>query len=137
MSYEFGKRSLKNLIGVHPELGFAAMEAIKISKQDFGVFEGVRTMQRQKELVWTGTSHTLDGYHLYGLAVDLVAWTGKKYSWNGKYYQAIHKSMMEVIKAHGLHIQNGFDMWGWDHPHWQMTGYKKLYDIRKIRGFKK
>ena len=130
--YKLGKRSQKNLIGVHPELAFCVYEAIKISKQDFGVFEGVRTIERQRELFNQGTTHTLNSYHLYGLAADLVAWTGKKYSWSDKLYPEIHKAMQSVINTHGLHIQNGFDMWHWDKPHWQMSGYRKKYDIRKI-----
>ena len=130
--YKLSNKSYKKLIGVHPELGFAITEAIKITDQDFSVFEGVRTMARQKQLVKKGKSKTFKSYHLYGLAADLVAYTPRGLSWDAKYYKEIHRAMTEVIGAHGLHIDNGFDLWGWDMPHWQMTGYRKKYDIRKI-----
>jgi hypothetical protein len=130
--YKLGKKSLKNLVGVHPILGFAVQEAIKITKQDFTVLEGVRTVERQAQLVKDGASKTLDSYHLYGLAVDLVAIVDGKPSWSEKLYPEIARAMKEVIKKHGLPIEWGFDKWKWDMPHWQMTGYKKEYDIRTI-----
>ena len=131
--YKLGKRSLKNLVGIHPELAFAVTEAIKITKQDFSVVEGVRSMQRQKQLVAQGSSKTYKSYHLNGLAVDLVPYVDGKLSWEDKYFPAIHEAMTSVIKKYGLNIDNGFDLWGWDKPHWQMTGKKKEYDIRKIK----
>ena len=130
--YKLGNKSLKNLVGVHPILGFAVVEAIKVTKQDFTVLEGLRTPERQKELVAKGSSKTMDSYHLYGLAVDLVAWVDGKPSWDEKYYKDIAVAMKEVIQKYKLPIEWGFDKWGWDMPHWQMTGYKKEYDVRKI-----
>jgi len=130
--YKLGNKSLKNLVGVHPILGFAVVEAIKVTKQDFTVLEGLRTTERQKELVAKGSSKTMDSYHLYGLAVDLVAWVDGKPSWDEKYYKDIAVAMKEVIQKYKLPIEWGFDKWGWDMPHWQMTGYKKEYDVRKI-----
>jgi len=130
--YKLGNKSLKNLVGVHPILGFAVVEAIKVTKQDFTVLEGLRTPERQKELVAKGSSKTMDSYHLYGLAVDLVAWVDGKPSWDEKYYKDIAVVMKEVIQKYKLPIEWGFDKWGWDMPHWQMTGYKKEYDVRKI-----
>ena len=89
MAYTLSKRSLKNLIGVHPMIGFAVTEAIKITEQDFMVFEGRRTTQRQEELVKAGFSKTMNSYHLYGLAVDLVAYVNGKPTWEEQYYGKI------------------------------------------------
>jgi peptidoglycan L-alanyl-D-glutamate endopeptidase CwlK len=134
--YHLGRRSLRNLVGVHPELAFAVHEAIKITKSDFGVTEGVRSMARQRKLVAQGRSKTFNSYHLYGLAVDLVPYIDGNYRWEGrdaaKAFDDISDAMKKVIREHGLNIQNGYDMWGWDHPHWQMTGWRGKYDIRKI-----
>jgi peptidoglycan L-alanyl-D-glutamate endopeptidase CwlK len=132
MSYQLGKKSWKALQGVHPALAFAVTEAIKLSKQDFTVFEGLRSVERQKELVAKGSSKTMDSYHLYGLAVDLVAIVDGKVTWEEKYYYEIGAAMKEVIARHSLPIDWGYELWKWDLPHWQMTGYKDKYDIRKL-----
>jgi peptidoglycan L-alanyl-D-glutamate endopeptidase CwlK len=133
MAYKLGKRSLRNLVGVHPELAFAVHEALKISEVDFGVTEGVRSMARQRKLVKQGRSKTLKSYHLNGLAVDLVPYIDGNYRWDSNSaFKEINRAMKVIIEKHGLDIQNGFDMWSWDKPHWQMTGYRSKYDIRKI-----
>jgi len=41
---------MANLIGIHPVLSFAVVKAIKVTKQDFTVFEGVRSIERQQKL---------------------------------------------------------------------------------------
>lgn len=123
---------MRNLIGVHPMLAFAVTEAIKITKQDFTVFEGVRSFAKQKRLVEKGMSKTYKSYHLNGLAVDLVAWVDGRPSWQDELYPEIHKAMKIIIDKYGFPIDNGFDLWGWDKPHWQLTGLRDQYDIRKI-----
>ncbi len=137
--FKLGKKSQRELIGVHPVLAFAVVEAIKTTKQDFMVFDGLRTQREQNKLVRSGRSKTLNSYHLYGLAVDLVAYVGGKPSWDGEHYREIERAMKEVIKKHNLPIEWGVDKWGWDAPHWQITrdpftqrDMRKLYDVRKI-----
>jgi len=132
MGYKLSKRSLRELVGVHPMLAFAVTEAIKITEQDFMVFDGVRSKKEQAKLVARGVSKTNNSYHLYGLAVDLVAYVDGKPTWEEKYYAEIAKAMKTVIDKHDLDIDWGYDMWKWDLPHFQMTGYRTKYDIRKI-----
>ncbi len=120
------------MVGLHPIMAFAVEMAIKETKQDFMVLEGVRTMKRQKELVASGNSKTYKSYHLYGLAADLVAYVDGKPTWEEKYYKEIGRAMKAVIKKYKLPIDWGFELWGWDMPHFQMTGYRNKYDIRKI-----
>jgi len=131
--YKLGKKSLSKLLGVHPILSFAITEAIKITEQDFTVLEGVRTMQRQRQLVKDGKSKTLNSYHLFGLACDLVPYVNGKLTWEDKYFEEIHKAMTIVIEKYNLPIDNGFDLWGWDKPHYQLTGMKTEYDFRKLK----
>jgi len=137
--HKLSKRSLRNLDGVHPFLGFAVMKAIEITKQDFTVLAGVRTAEEQAKLVASGASKTRNSYHLYGLAVDLVAWVDGKPSWEERRYAAISAAMKEVIAEHNLPIEWGYAKWGWDMPHWQITELdgmdaRNVYDIRKIMG---
>lgn len=120
-------------------LAFAVTEAIKITDQDFMVFDGLRTQREQNKMVRAGVSKTNNSYHLYGLAVDLVAYVEGKPSWDVKHYAEIEKAMKMVIKKYELPIEWGVDKWGWDSPHWQFTRDKetkvdmrKLYDVRKF-----
>jgi len=135
--YHLGKKSMKELVGVHPLLAFAVVKAIEITKQDFMVFDGVRSEAEQEKNLARGVSKSKDSYHLYGLAVDLVAWVDGKPSWEDKYYEAIANAMHTVIDEYGLPIEWGYDMWKWDLPHWQIRtinglSAKAVYDIRKL-----
>lgn len=133
MSFTLGRRSLQRLVGVHPVLGFCVYEAITRCAVDFGVLDGVRTMARQRALVAQGKSKTFRSYHLYGLAVDLVPYIDGKYTWaDDDAFTLIAEAMGEVISEYDLPIEWGYEKWGWDKPHWQMTGYKAQYDIRRI-----
>lgn len=59
---KFGRRSLTNLETCHPDLQLIAQETIKICPVDFGISEGHRTPERQKELFDQGKS-CKDGYN--------------------------------------------------------------------------
>jgi len=131
--YRLSKRSQRELIGVEPALAFLVTEAIKITKQDFTVLDGVRSMEEQRKLVARGVSKTFNSYHLNGLAVDLVAYVDGELSWDSKYYPPIAKAMKKVSKKYGIKVDWGFDLWGWDMAHFQRTGMKPYYDIRKIQ----
>ena len=128
---------MKELIGVHPMLSFAVTEAIKVTAQDFMVLDGLRTEAEQAKLVARGVSKTNNSYHLYGLAVDLVAYVDGKPSWDVKYYQAIADAMKFVISKYDLPIEWGYDKWSWDMPHFQITTLegkdaRRVYDARKL-----
>lgn len=90
--FEMGETSLKNLVGVIPQLSQCAKLALDLSTQDFTVYEGLRTLERQRKLVSQGASQTLHSQHLkqpdgLGHAVDLVPWMGgiPKWDWTGCY----------------------------------------------------
>lgn len=79
MTFVLGSKSMLNLQHVHPKLVGVVERAIKISGQDFTVQEGLRSSARQRALVASGASKTLNSKHLeqpdgYGHAVDLVPW---------------------------------------------------------------
>ena len=69
--FRFSKRSLGRLEGVDGELKNLVFTALRISDVDFGVTEGLRTIERQKELKSKGLSQTLKSKHLTGHAVDV------------------------------------------------------------------
>jgi len=72
MAYRFSARSAKNLAGVHPELVAVMALALAESDLDFMITEGLRTEDRQRELVNKGASQTMNSRHLTGHAVDVA-----------------------------------------------------------------
>ena len=74
----WSKRSLDNMKGLHPDLILVLNRALQTSPHDFVVTEGLRTLERQKELLRIGASKTLKSRHLkqadgYGHAFDFYA----------------------------------------------------------------
>ena len=54
MPYQLGTRSLQNLSGVHPDLVAVVKRAIELTEQDFSVIEGIRNIDRQRQLFKSG-----------------------------------------------------------------------------------
>jgi peptidoglycan LD-endopeptidase CwlK len=69
---KYSQRSLNNLRGIHPDLRRVIDRALQDSPLDFVVIEGLRTVDRQKQLVASGASRTMNSRHLTGHAVDLM-----------------------------------------------------------------
>lgn len=90
--FVLGERSLKNLWGVHPDLVAVVKRAIQITRTDFAVIEGVRTKERQKELVRKGASKTMNSRHLTGHAVDIVPVKNGAISWR---IDDIHPTLLQ------------------------------------------
>ena len=61
--FKLSKRSLNNLNGVKPQLVEVAKLAIQLTTIDFGVTEGLRTIERQRQLVARGASQTIKSKH--------------------------------------------------------------------------
>ena len=95
MTYKRSTKSQERLMGVEPELKEIVYEAIKVTKIDFGVIEGLRTEEKQKQLVESGASQTMKSKHLEGRAVDLMAYIGGRGSWELSVYDEIADAMKE------------------------------------------
>ena len=119
--YKFSKRSLDNLKGVDKRFVKVMEEVLSISPYDFGITEGLRTIEKQKEYVRTGKSQTMNSYHLKGKAVDIVVYKDGKVSWKLDYYKEIADLVKKIAKHDGLKITWGGD---WktliDGPHFQL-----------------
>ena len=80
--FKLGARSISNLRGVHPDLVAVVKRAITITEIDFTVTEGLRTKERQAQLVKAGASKTMNSRHITGHAVDVAAWVdGVRWDW--------------------------------------------------------
>lgn len=89
MEFKLSKRSLGRLDGVHPDMVAVVKRAIELTKVDFGVTEGVRSIETQKKYVAAGKSQTMKSKHLEGRAVDVVAYIGSSVCWELNLYDDI------------------------------------------------
>lgn len=128
--YVLGTQSRKMLQGVHPDLVKVVERAIQIVDIDFTVLEGVRTLERQKVMVATGASTTMNSRHLIapnGLAhaVDLGALVAGKLSWSWPLYSKIARAMKEAAAELYIPIVWGGDWKSFkDGPHFELSWKK-------------
>tara|TARA_R100001244_G_scaffold37552_1_gene34172 strand:+ start:784 stop:1242 length:459 start_codon:yes stop_codon:yes gene_type:complete len=106
MGYKLGKRSLSNLEGVDERLATVVRYAIGVTKQDFSVICGLRTMDEQRALVAKGASQTMKSKHLDGNAVDLMAYCDGG-RWELNLYDEIADAMKEGSAAAGVKLRWG------------------------------
>ncbi len=119
--FRFSRRSENNLTDVHPDLVEVVRRALKLSPLDFGITEGLRTRERQKQLVAAGASQTMNSRHLTGHAVDVVAYVNGKVTWEWEYYEQLAETFKRAAAELGTPIEWGGD---WktlkDGPHYQL-----------------
>lgn len=119
--YRFSKRSYDKMEGVRPELVAVAALALSRSEVDFGVTEGLRTKERQAQLVGKGASQTMRSRHLTGHAIDVVAYVGGEVRWDWPLYERIAAAMKEAAEDLGVPIEWGGDWTSLkDGPHFQL-----------------
>jgi len=103
MAFKLSSRSKSRMEGLDPKLIEVVKKAIELTRVDFGVIEGMRTLETQKKYVEAGKSQTLKSKHLEGRAVDLVAYVGSSISWELNLYDdvadAIKKAALEYDVA--------------------------------------
>ena len=109
MAFKLSGRSLNKLEGVHPIMVDTVKRAIELSKVDFGVIYGVRSLAEQKRLYEAKRSQTMKSKHLvqedgYSHAVDLMAYDGSDPSWDIVMYDDIADAMKEAAIETGAKI---------------------------------
>lgn len=119
MIYALGTRSNLNLTSVHPILAEAARYAITNSSVDFGVYEGLRTIEKERENIANGTSkltNPRDCLHClqsdgFGHAVDLVPFINGAYTWDWKAVYVIAAHVQQFCFRNSVALR-----WGgvWD-----------------------
>ena len=107
MSFKLSQRSLDKLEGVDKRLQRAVRHAIDVTKIDFGVICGLRTIEEQRELVAKGASQTMNSKHLDGKAVDLMAYIGDRGSWELNLYDDIADAMKKGAELANVPIRWG------------------------------
>ena len=112
----------QRLAGVHPDLVRVVERAARDGDVPFFVVEGVRTMDRQAELVREGKSRTMRSRHLTGHAVDLAALDeAGLVTWARPAYEALASQVKAAAAAEGIPVEWGGDWRSFfDGPHFQL-----------------
>lgn len=119
--FKLGARSLERLRGVHPDLVAVVKRAITLSEIDFTVTEGLRTRERQAQLVKAGASKTMNSRHITGHAVDLAAWVEGGIRWDWPLYAKLAAAMKLAASELGVVIIWGGDWRTFkDGPHFEL-----------------
>ena len=106
MGYKLGKGSLSKLEGVDERLVTVVKYAIGVTKQDFSVICGLRTIDEQRALVAKGASQTMNSKHIGGNAVDLMAYCDGG-RWELNLYDEIADAMKEGAEAADVKLRWG------------------------------
>ena len=140
--YKLSGRSLNKLEGVHPTMVDTVKRAIQLSKVDFGVIYGVRSLAEQKRLYEAKRSQTMKSKHLvqedgYSHAVDLMAYDGSDPSWDIVMYDDIADAMKAAAKETGAKIRWGAawtidNIADWERP--MQDAMNNYIDIRRKSG---
>ena len=107
MPFNLSQKSLDRLEGVNDDMVRVVKKAIELTKVDFGVICGLRTVEEQEELVAKGASQTMKSKHIDGLAVALMAYLGGRASWELNLYDDIADAMKEAAKLENVGVRWG------------------------------
>jgi peptidoglycan LD-endopeptidase CwlK len=131
VTFALSQKSLARLDGVHPKLVSVVTAAIAISKVDFAVIEGVRSLAKQREYFLAGKSRTMKSRHLTGHAVDLapivdVDGDGRaELTWQEQHFLPIADAMYQAAANLQVAIT-----WG---GHWQSFKDCPHFEIDPLR----
>jgi len=121
VTFKLSKKSLDRLNGVDKDLIDVVKRAIELTEVDFGVTEGIRTLDRQRVLFNKGKSQTMKSKHLIGRAVDVAAYVGNEVSWDKEHYIIISKAFKQAAKELNVSIRWGGDFKSFfDGPHYEL-----------------
>ena len=135
--YQLSNRSLEKLEGVDERLVNVVKRAIELTDIDFGVIQGLRTVEEQEELVAKGASQTMKSKHLEGLAVDLMAYVNGKGCWELNVYDNIAEAVQQAATEQGVAVRWGAawnisDIRQWDGSMEEAMNY--YIDTRRSEG---
>jgi len=127
MPFTLSQRSKDRMKGVHPDLVKVIELAITKSEVDFVVTEGLRSRERQVQLVAAGASKTLNSRHITGHAVDLAALVGGSVRWDWPLYDRIAMAVKAAAADLDVPIVWGGDWKSFkDGPHFELNRNKYL-----------
>ena len=137
MSFKLSTRSLGKLEGVDSSLIDVVERAIELTKVDFGVIYGMRTLEEQEKLVAAGKSQTMKSNHLVGRAVDLMAYVDGKGVWELNVYDDLCDAMKAAAEELGTPVKWGAAWSEGDirtYPGTAEEAMMKYIDLRRSQG---
>jgi len=137
MAYKLSNRSLEKLEGVDDRLVEVVKKAIEYTEVDFGVIQGLRTLEEQEALVAKGASQTMKSKHLEGKAVDLMAYIGSRGVWEINVYDEIADAMKKAAQEVGVQVRWGAAWTVSDIREWDGTmeeAMNSYVDARRSQG---
>jgi peptidoglycan L-alanyl-D-glutamate endopeptidase CwlK len=121
MTFKLSQRSLDRMKGVDERLVNVVKRAIEISEIDFVVIEGLRTKERQAQLLKAGATRTMNSKHIVGKAVDLAAIVDGSVRWDWPLYAKLADAMKRAAEILNVEIEWGGDWITFkDGPHFQL-----------------
>lgn len=133
MGFKLSQRSIDRMEGVDQRLVDCVMRAIELSEVDFGVTQGLRTIEEQEALVAKGASKTMKSKHIDGLAVDLMAYVAGRGCWELNVYDEIADAMKAAAKELDVPIRWGAAWHISDIRDWEGTMEEAMNDYVDTR----
>ena len=132
---QWDKVSTERRVGVHPDLLKLADAVLQAAPWPLRITEGMRTLERQKQLVAAKASKTLNSRHLTGHAIDVVPYIDLdrdgKIETEELYNRHLFGILIPIAKREterlGIKMIFGYD-WGWDSPHWELD--RRVYPAK-------
>lgn len=129
--HRFSHKSLDKLATCDERLERLAHLALKYSKYDFGITEGVRTIERQREVYNSGKSTTMNSRHLPNEngdseALDILIYVNGSSTWKPEYYRKVAEAFYRAAFELSIPIE-----WGghwesiFDGPHYELAKWSK------------
>jgi peptidoglycan L-alanyl-D-glutamate endopeptidase CwlK len=125
--FKLSNRSRTNLVGVHHDLVEVIERAIQITNIDFGVSEGLRTVERQKQMLLEKRSTTMKSKHIMqadglGHAVDLYVLVNNKASWKHEDFRPVVQAVFTAAIELDVQIRAGALFRSFlDSPHFELN----------------
>lgn len=124
---QLSARDKQRLEGVHPDLVRVVARAAETTDVPFMVVEGLRTRERQAQLLKQRKTTTMNSRHLTGHAVDLVPLADvdgdgdTEISWRWHDYFRLAPVVKAAAVELGVSLEWGGDWRDFkDGPHWQL-----------------
>jgi peptidoglycan L-alanyl-D-glutamate endopeptidase CwlK len=114
------------LAGVHADLVRVVRSAAEGGAL-FRVVEGLRSQERQRDLVASGASQTMASRHLTGHAVDLAPVVDGAVSWDWEHFFPLADAIADAARKEGVFLIWG-GAWGRSVQDWPKGGAKAAQD---------
>ncbi len=108
--FKLDARSERALQGVHQDMQ-RLMRTARARGLNFIITEGLRTRERQRQLVAAGASRTMNSRHLHGLAVDIAVRVGAEVRWDFPLYERMGDLIKDIAEELNIPV-----VWGGDWP---------------------